>query len=141
MELIHEELSGQIIGCLIRVHEALGPGLAERSYQTASALEMRACGIPFVREPKLVVKYRDAVVGVHKPDFIVDGKVVLELKCVTHLAEVFTSQVLTYLHLTNLELALLVNFNVSYLKNGVKRVVLSPNRLRASAPPRPVPDL
>lgn len=115
MELIHQDLTERIIGCLINVHDALGPGLAEHSYQAASALEMSACGIPFLREPELIVKYRDVVVGLHKPDFIVDGRVVLELKCVSRLDEVFKSQVLTYLHLTKLRVGLLVNFNVPVL--------------------------
>jgi GxxExxY protein len=109
---------------------------------------MHACGIPFVREPELVVRYRGVVVGLHKPDFIADGKIVLELKCVSRLEEVFTSQVLTY-HLTKLELGLLVNFNASYLKyGGISRVALSNGvasstydlDLCASATPRPVAD-
>lgn len=124
MQLKHEELTEKIIGCLIDVHRVLGPGLAEHSYQAAAALAMSACGLAYLREPELVVTYRDVVVGSHRPDFVVDGKVVLELKCVSRLDEVFTSQLLTYLHLTKLEVGLLVNFNVSVLKAGIKRIAL-----------------
>ena len=85
---------------------------------------MRARGIAFLREPELVVRYRDVVVGLHKPDFIVENKVVLELKCVKQLDEVFRFQVLTYLHITHLRVGLLVNFNVPVLKNGIKRIAL-----------------
>jgi GxxExxY protein len=116
MELIHEELTEQIIGCAIAVHDKLGPCLPEHAYQTAIALEMKAQGLTFLREPELVVKYRDVVVGLHKPDFIVEGKVVLELKCVQRLEEVFRIQVLRYLHLTKLRVGLIINFNVAFLK-------------------------
>jgi GxxExxY protein len=124
MEMVHADLTKRIIGCLITVHEELGPCLPEHTYHAASALEMSARGIPFLRDPELIVKYRDVVVGLHKPDFIVDGKVVLELKCVSRLDEVFRAQVLTYLHLTKLPVGLLVNFNVPVLKAGIKRIAL-----------------
>jgi GxxExxY protein len=124
MELIHEELTERIIGCLIQVHEQLGPCLPEHTYQAATALEMSARGLKFLRQPELIVKYRDVVVGLHKPDFIVEDKVVLELKCVARLDEVFRVQVLTYLHLTKLRVGLLVNFNVPVLKAGIKRIAL-----------------
>jgi GxxExxY protein len=124
MELIHEELTEQIIGCLITVHKALGPGLAEHSYQAASAIEMSVRGIPFLREPELVVRYRDVVVGLHKPDFIVDDKVILELKCVSRIDPVFKSQVLTYLHLTKKRVGMLVNFNVPVLRAGITRIAV-----------------
>ena len=124
MELLHEDVTERIIGCLIAVHEELGPCLPEHSYQVAAALEMNARGLKFLREPELVVKYRDVVVGLHKPDFIVEDKVVLELKCARRFEEVFRTQVLTYLHITKLRVGLLVNFNVPVLKAGVKRVAL-----------------
>lgn len=122
--LLHEELTDRILGCLVTVHTAVGPGLPEYSYQSASALEMEACGLQFVREPILTVTYRNVVIGHHKPDFIVEGKVVLELKSVSRLDPVFTSQVLRYLRLTSLQVGLLVNFNVSTLKWGIRRIAL-----------------
>jgi GxxExxY protein len=63
MELLHEDLTERIIGCLIAVHEELGPCLPEHTYQAAAALEMSARCLTFLREPELVVKYRDVVVG------------------------------------------------------------------------------
>jgi GxxExxY protein len=123
-KLLHEELTEAIIGCMIAVHDELGPCLPERSYQIAAALEMNARGLKFVQEPNLVVKYRDVIVGRHKPDFIVEDKVVVELKCASQFHEVFRAQVLTYLHITKHEVGLIVNFNVPVLKAGVKRVAL-----------------
>ena len=124
MDLLYGDLTERIIGCLITVHRALGPCLPERTYQAAATLEFDACGLRFLKEPELVVTYRDVVVGLHKPDFIVENRVVLELKCVKRLDDVFRIQVLTYLHLTKLRIGLLVNFNVPVLKDGVKRIVL-----------------
>jgi GxxExxY protein len=122
--MLHADLTERIIGCLIAVHRSLGPGLTESSYQTASALEMKACGLEYTREPRLDVRYRDVLVGRHRPDFIVEGKLILELKCVATLDPVFTSQVLTYLRVSKLRVGLLVNFNVAVLKSGVRRIVL-----------------
>jgi GxxExxY protein len=124
MELLYEDLSERIIGCLIRVHEELGPALPENTYQAATALEMSASGLVFLREPEFLIRYRDVVIGHHRPDFIVDGKIVLELKSVTRLDEVFRAQVLTYLRVTKLRVGLLINFNVPVLKAGIKRISL-----------------
>jgi GxxExxY protein len=122
--MIQDELTERILGCLMTVHTALGPGLPENAYQAASALEMHACGLQFVREPLLTVCYRDVVIGHHRPDFIVEGQRVLELKCVAALTPVFTAQVLTYLRLSGLKVGLLVNFNVASLKFGIRRIEL-----------------
>jgi GxxExxY protein len=72
----------------------------------------------------LTVAYRNVVVGQHRPDFIIDDKVVLELKCVSRFEPVFTSQVLTYLRVSKLQVGLLVNFNVPSLNYGIKRIAL-----------------
>jgi GxxExxY protein len=122
--VLYQDLTNRILGCLVTVHTALGPGLPERSYHVASALEFAAMGVPFVREPVFTVRYRNVVVGNHKPDFIIEGKVILELKCVAAFDPVHTSQVLTYLRVSGLKVALLVNFNVPTLKTGIKRIVL-----------------
>jgi GxxExxY protein len=122
--MLHGEVTDRILHCLIAVHRELGPGLSENSYQAAVALEFAARKVGFVREPTLSVTYRGVEVGCHRPDFIVEDRVVLELKATTTLTPVFVSQVLTYLHVSKLHVALLVNFNVAVLKDGVKRIVL-----------------
>jgi GxxExxY protein len=96
----------------------------EASYQAAMALEMNAVGLSFEREPTLEVRYRGIKIGHHRPDFIVEHLVVVELKSAAHLDSVFTTQVLTYLKLTGLRVGLLINFNVPVIGYGLKRIVL-----------------
>jgi GxxExxY protein len=121
--MLHEQLTDRIIASAIAVHRAIGPGLAEHSYQAAMAIEMIDQGLTFQREPVLPVTYKGAMIGHHIPDFIVESLVVVELKAVHALEPVFTAQVLTYLRVTKLEVGLLINFNVDALKFGIKRIV------------------
>jgi GxxExxY protein len=107
------------------VHKALGPALAEHSYQKAMALEMGANSMAFVAGKPIVVRFRDVVVGWHTPDFIVEDKVVVELKAASNFDPVHSKQVLTYLKITGLRVGLLLNFNVASLGNsGIKRFQL-----------------
>src|SRR5262245_24268511 len=121
--MLHEEITGRVLACAVAVHKALGPGLAESSYHAAMAIEFTANRVTFCREPSLTVRYRDVIVGQHRPDFIVERLVVVELKCVARLDPVFTSQVITYLRVSGLRVGLLINFNVPSLNHGVKRIV------------------
>jgi GxxExxY protein len=122
--MLHEEITDRILACAVTVHKALGPGLAEASYQAAMALELTATSILFQREPSLSVLYRGVIVGQHRPDFIIESVVVLELKSVARFDPVFTAQLLTYLRVTGLKVGLLINFNVPSLNHGIKRLVL-----------------
>src|SRR5687767_5573529 len=92
---LHSDVTERIVGCLITVHRVLGPGLAERSCQIASALEFAACGLQVATEPRYTVTYRGVVIGDHRPDFVVEDKVVVELKCVSNLDPVFSAQMIT----------------------------------------------
>jgi GxxExxY protein len=121
--MLYEDITEQILASAIAVHRAVGPGLAEQSYQAAMAIEMTDRGLAFAREPVLTVCYKGATIGHHRPDFVVEDRVVVELKAVHALEPVFTAQVLTYLRVTNLQVGLLINFNVDALKFGVKRIV------------------
>lgn len=122
-QLLHKDITDKILRAAVAVHKALGPGLKEPSYQAAMAMEFCAMGVAFQREPRIAVTYRGAVVGHHIPDFIVENAVVVDLKAVAAIDRVFTTQVLTYLRLTNLRVGLIVNFNVEALGFGIKRVV------------------
>jgi GxxExxY protein len=123
--LLHGDLTDRVLRCVIAVHQTLGPGLTEYSYQAALALEMSAQGIVFTRERPIVVRYREVVVGWHRPDFIVEQLVVLEIKAASRIDPVFVKQVLTYLKATQLRVGLLVNFNVASMANeGIRRLVL-----------------
>ena len=122
--MLHEELTEQIIACETEVHRQLGPGLFESSYQAATAIELEYAGLSFVREPSYPVFYRGIQIGCHRPDFIVENLVVVEIKSVENYNPVFAAQVLTYLRLTKLHVGLLFNFNRPVLKDGIKRFAL-----------------
>ena len=121
---LHTELTDSILRCAIAVHRGLGPGLPEHSYQKSLALEFDAAGITYVDDRTIAVRYRDVIVGWHRPDFVVDNRVVVELKAVTHIDPVHAKQVLTYLQVTKLRVALLLNFNVVSMNHGIKRYQL-----------------
>ena len=121
--MLHEDLTDRILRCAIDVHKVLGPTLPERTYQSAMAIEMFHCGLRFEREPSLAVTYRGVPIGHHRPDFIVEETVVLEIKSVARFESVFYSQVVTYLKVSGLPVGLLLNFNVSAMSHGIKRFI------------------
>ena len=121
--MLHEELTDRIIAAAITIHRAVGPGLAEHSYQAAMAIEMADNGLRYRREQIIDVTYKGITIGYHRPDFIVENSVIVELKAVRSIEPVFAQQLLTYLRLTRLRVGLLINFNVEALKFGVKRIV------------------
>jgi GxxExxY protein len=123
-ECLHTDVTDSILRCAIAVHRELGPGLPEHSYQTSLALEFDASGIRYKDHHTVEVRYRNVLVGWHRPDFIVEDKVVVELKAVTNIDPVHAKQVLTYLRVTRLRVALLLNFNVTTMTHGIKRYQL-----------------
>ena len=126
---MHEnEISDRIIGAAIEVHRALGPGLLESVYEECLAAEMEVRGIAFERQRPVPLVYRQIKLDCgYRVDFVVENKVVLELKSLDVVPPVMFAQVLTYVRLLDLRLGLLVNFNVSRLSDGVKRLA---NNLR-----------
>ena len=125
MEALFPEITDSILRCAIAVHREIGPGLPEHSYQAALTLEMTATGLRFVSDRPIIVRYRDVVVGWHRPDFIVEDKVIVELKAVGNFDPAHSKQVLTYLKVSGLHVALLLNFGVAILgTEGIKRFQL-----------------
>ena len=125
MDALFSDLTDSILRCAIAVHRELGPGLPEYSYQTALALEFDAAGLRYISDRPIIVRYRDVVIGWHRPDFIVEDKVIVELKSASNFDAAHSKQVLTYLKLTKLRVALLLNFGVSSLgSSGIKRLQL-----------------
>lgn len=121
-----DELSNQVIGCAIEVHKHLGPGLLESVYKHCFAYELRTAQIPFAMEPSVPIQYKNDVTldcG-FRADFIIAEKLVVELKSVDQVAPIHTAQILTHMKLARLSVGLLLNFNVTVLKNGIKRYVL-----------------
>ena len=111
-----DELTGRVIGAAMKVHSALGPGFTELVYQNALALEMRLDGIPFDREVKLEVRYRDEPVGLYRADLLVAGWLIVELKAVQAILPEHEVQVVNYLAATGLGQALLLNFGTRSLQ-------------------------
>ena len=96
-------------------------------YESALCVEFELRGLPFVRQPMTRVEYKGRLVGEGRLDLVVDGRLIVELKAVPALAPVHTAQVLAYLRATGRQLGLLINFDVSVLKQGIRRVVLTPS--------------
>ena len=116
-------LAKQVIGAAIEAHRGTGAGLDEASYEEALAIEMTLRGIPFQRQVLYPVMYKGHQVGRRRLDFVVGGRLVVELKAVEEIAKVHLAQVRTYLKLAGLTLGLLFNFNTAVLKDGMKRVI------------------
>jgi GxxExxY protein len=121
--LIHAELSYAVTGAAIEVHRHLGPGQLEAVYQRALAQELAERAIPFRAQAPIATLYKGVAIGEFYADFIVDDKIIVELKAVDHLHPVHKAQVLAYLGATGLRLGLLINFNVPVLVRGVKRLL------------------
>ncbi|MHC5597714.1 MAG: GxxExxY protein [Nostoc sp.] len=118
-------LTGEVIGAAIEVHRVLGPGFLEDVYKEALIIEFFRCGIPHLVEKSVTINYKGHEVGKGRLDFLVANCLIVELKAVQNLAPIHEPQVLSYLKMTNYPLALLINFNVPLLKDGIKRIILS----------------
>ena len=122
--MTENEISHIILDAALKVHKALGPGLLENAYEECLAYELSQYGL-FVEKQKLLPLVYESVkldVG-FRVDLFVENKVIVEIKSVEALTDVHLAQILTYLKLANCKLGLLINFNVTLLKNGIRRVV------------------
>lgn len=124
MKYTEDELSNIIIGCAIEVHKKLGPGLLESAYQECLFYELIERGLEVVKEKPMPIIYKDVKLDHgYRLDLLVDNKVVIELKTVDAFTDVHFAQVLTYLRLGEFKLGLLLNFHVTSLKQGIKRII------------------
>src|SRR6266480_2002959 len=120
-----EHLAKIVVDSAYKVHSNLGPGLLESVYETCLAHELRKRGIGTETQVAIPIVY-DGIrleAGL-RIDLLVDRKLILEIKAVEEMNRIFKAQVLTYLKLTGLRLGLLINFNVTLIKNGIERVIL-----------------
>ena len=114
-----------VIGAAISVHRELGPGLLESVYEKCLAFELADRGLAVTAQKEIPVRYKNLTFDCSfRADLIVENKVLIELKSIDQLSPIHTSQVITYLKLTGLRTALLINFNVPVLKTGLKRISL-----------------
>ena len=115
--------SNEIIGACIEVHRHLGPGRLESAYKACLRRELSLRGLRFEYERPLVLEYKGMVLDCgYRLDLVVDRRIIVEIKAVEHLLPVHQAQVITYLKLTKLDTALLVNFNVRAIKSGLRRL-------------------
>lgn len=117
-------ITQKVIGCAIKVHKALGPGLLESIYESAMQIELRKCSLFTERQKKLVVRYDGIEIGEHRLDMLVEKTVVVELKSIERFDPVFQGQLLSYLKLGGYPVGLLINFNSRMLKHGIKRMTI-----------------
>jgi GxxExxY protein len=110
MKEINDELTYKIIGCAMKVHNALGNGFQEVIYQRCLAIELAKQGIKFFREQEMPIYYDDIAVGKRRADFIVENTVLIELKAVIKLEDAHLAQGLNYLQAYQIEKGLLINF-------------------------------
>ena len=120
-----DQMAHEVIGAAIEVHRILGPGFLESVYEEALCVELKLRGIPFERQLAVGVQYKGEKVGDGRMDILVNDELIVELKTVDILAPIHVAQTLSYLKATGRSLALLINFNVSVLKDGIKRVILT----------------
>ena len=115
-------ITERIIGAAIEVHRHLGPGWLETSYERALAREFELRGIAFERQKPVVLMYKDVEIGEGRLDFLVEGRIIIEVKAVETIAPVHRAQCIAYLRTTGHALCLLINFNCATLKDGIRRL-------------------
>ena len=124
MNMTENELSRIVFDCALKVHKHLGPGLLESAYEECLFYELKKTGLDVQKQKPLPLVYEEVRLDVgYRLDIILENKLILEIKSVDSLNDIHFAQLLTYLKLTNCKLGLLMNFNVTLIKNGIKRVV------------------
>ena len=123
--MVSNEVTREIIGAAIEVHKTLGPGMLESAYEECLSFELKDRGLCIERQIPVPVVYREVKLECgYRIDILVNGVVVIELKSVDALARIHEAQILTYMRFAKKHIGLLINFNVTILKDGIKRYVL-----------------
>lgn len=119
------DITGEVVDVAYKVHVSMGQGLYEKVYEDCIAYELEKRGIKFARQHPVTVEYEDLVISnAFKVDLLVEDKVIVELKSIDKLLPIHTSQIITYMRLSNIKTGLLINFNVKLIKDGIKRFVI-----------------
>lgn len=114
----------KVIGAAIEVHKYLGPGLLESAYHSCLKQELDILGLRYESEVPLALDYKGTIVDIaYRADLLVENKLLIELKAVGNINELYKAQLLTYLRLSKKKLGLLIDFNEVVLRNGIARVV------------------
>lgn len=119
-------LTGKIIGAAIEVHQHLGPGLLESTYEECMSFELLARGLRVDRQLELPIQYKNQLMDTgYRIDLLVDKEIIVELKSVKSIEPIHEAQLLTYLKLSKKKHGLLFNFNVPVMKAGIRRLINS----------------
>lgn len=119
-----EEIARIVVDCAFRIHSQLGPGLLESVYEECLCYELRKRGLRYVRQVEVPVTYEEIRMEAgFRLDVLVEDLVIVEIKAVTEMHPVFAATVLTYLKMTEKRLALLINFHVPLIKDGIQRII------------------
>lgn len=117
-------LSNRVIGSAIEVHKALGPGLLESAYEECLCHELSTQNIACKRQVTIPLEYKGVKLNCgYRLDVLVNDKLIVEVKSCASVDPIHEAQLITYLKLTHLNLGLIINFNVSILKDGIRRIV------------------
>jgi GxxExxY protein len=118
-----ERIAHEIVGAAIEVHRQLGPGFLEKIYERAMVHELGLRGLQVQPQREILVPYKGLLIAGQQLDLLIGERVILELKAVEKLIPIHEAQLLSYLKATGLRLGLLLNFNVTLMKDGIKRLV------------------
>lgn len=122
--MTENELATIAVDIAYKIHKALGPGLLESVYEAAFAYELDKRGIAYTRQQGIVTMYEEAILDVgFRADIIMENKLIVELKSIEHFEKVHHKTVLTYLKLSGIKLAIMINFNVNLIKDGIHRKI------------------
>ena len=122
--MTYNELSSKIIGAAIEVHREMGPGLLESVYEECLVHVLREMGLRVESQVQVPIVFRGRNLGTPlRLDVLVEGRVIVEVKAVEHIVDIFLVKTLSYLRLSNRKLGLVINFHEVRLKDGIRRVV------------------
>lgn len=122
--MTENQIAKSVFEAALKVHKALGPGLLESAYEECLFYELKKQGIKVEKQKALPLIYEDVKMEIgYRVDLMIENKFIIEIKAVEAMNDVHMAQILTYLKLADCKLGMLINFNVSLLKNGVRRVI------------------
>jgi GxxExxY protein len=125
--MTENQTATRVIGLAIDIHKKLGPGLLESAYHECLYYKIHASGLHVLKEKSMPLIYQEVKLNCgYRIDLLVEDKVVVEVKSVDALNDIHLAQTLTYMKLGHYKLGLLINFNVTLLKNGIRRIINSP---------------
>jgi GxxExxY protein len=118
-----DDLTGRIIGCAMKVHTVLGPGLLESAYEACLCYELTKAGLKVEQQKPIPLVYEEVKLDCgYRLDLLVEDRIIVEIKAVESLSPLASAQLLTYLKLHHRKIGLLINFNVLHLRDGIKRI-------------------